>query len=98
MTAGVTEGLTYLQAIILGAIQGLTEFIPISSSGHLSLAPWIFGFTFLEQNPEISRSFDVALHVGTFLALLIAVRHEIPPLARPTPARPQAHARRRRAA
>lgn len=88
MTTGLivsaTDGLTYFQAVVLGIIQGLTEFIPISSSGHLSLAPWIFGFTFLEENPEISRTFDVALHVGTFLALLIAVRHEIPPLARAT--------------
>jgi len=53
------------QAIILGAIQGLTEFLPISSSAHLLLAPYFFGWDY--QGLE----FDVALHWGTLLALLI---------------------------
>ena len=52
------------QAIILGAVQGLTELLPISSSGHLALIPWIFKW------PEIG-SFDVALHFGTLLAIVI---------------------------
>ena len=52
------------QAIILGIIQGLTEFIPISSSAHLIIVPWLFGW----QDPGLA--FDVALHLGTLVALL----------------------------
>ena len=53
------------QAIILGIVQGLTEFLPISSSAHLNLFPWVLGWG---QMPE---SFDVALHIGTLLAIVI---------------------------
>jgi undecaprenyl-diphosphatase len=57
----------YLQAIILGIVQGLTEFIPISSSAHLIIVPWLFGW----NNPVLdSLTFDVALHLGTLLAVL----------------------------
>jgi undecaprenyl-diphosphatase len=56
-----------LQAAILGMVQGLTEFLPISSSGHLILIPWLLGW------PEVEDkiAFDAALHLGTILALLI---------------------------
>ena len=54
--------MTILQAIILGIVQGLTELLPISSSAHLNLIPWIF-------NWSIPDSFDVALHFGTLLAI-----------------------------
>ena len=57
--------MTIIQSIILGIVQGLTEFLPISSSGHLNLFPWILGW---EAMPE---SFDVALHIGTLLAIII---------------------------
>lgn len=57
--------MTIIQAIILGAVQGLTEFLPVSSSGHLNLFPWILGWN---QMPE---SFDVALHIGTLLAIVV---------------------------
>jgi undecaprenyl-diphosphatase len=53
------------QAIILGAVQGLTEFLPISSTAHLALIPWAFGW----RDPGLT--FDVALHVGTLAAVLI---------------------------
>ena len=53
------------QAIILGIAQGLTELLPISSSAHLKLIPWIFNW---ESMPE---SFDIALHLGTLLAITI---------------------------
>lgn len=59
--------ITIIEAIILGILQGITEFIPISSSAHLIIAPWLFGWT----NPALtSLSFDVALHLGTLLAVL----------------------------
>lgn len=54
-----------IHALILGIVQGLTEFLPVSSSAHLNLFPWIFGWE------EISASFDVALHLGTLLAILL---------------------------
>ena len=57
-----------VQAIILGIVQGLAEFIPISSSAHLIIVPWLFGW----NDPVLdSLTFDVALHLGTLLALLV---------------------------
>jgi undecaprenyl-diphosphatase len=58
--------MTTLQAIVLGVVQGLGEFLPISSSGHLIVVPWLLGW------PEHGLSFDVALHVGTLAAVLYA--------------------------
>ena len=55
-----------VQAILLGMLQGLGEFLPISSSGHLVAVPWLLGW------PEHGLSFDVALHVGTLAAVLYA--------------------------
>ena len=63
--------MSILQATILGIVQGLTELLPISSSAHLNLIPWIFNWT---QNAEFNISFeafDVALHAGTLLAIAI---------------------------
>ena len=57
--------MSIIHSIILGIVQGLTEFLPVSSSGHLNVFPWLFGW---EQMPE---SFDVALHLGTLLAIAI---------------------------
>ncbi|MBZ5631626.1 MAG: undecaprenyl-diphosphatase UppP [Acidobacteriia bacterium] len=54
-----------LHAIILGIIQGLTEFLPVSSSAHLALIPWLFGWN------DQGLSFDIALHVGTVLAVIV---------------------------
>ena len=54
-----------IHALILGVVQGLTEFLPVSSSAHLNLFPWIFGWE------KISESFDVALHLGTLLAIVL---------------------------
>ena len=58
------------QALILGITQGATELLPISSSGHLILVPWLGGWEFLEQNDEFNQTFDVALHVGTLVAVV----------------------------
>jgi undecaprenyl-diphosphatase len=62
--------MTPLQAIALGIIQGLSEFLPISSSAHLTLAPWLFGW----EDPGLA--FDVALHLGTLIAVLWYFRLE----------------------
>lgn len=56
--------MTVFQAIVLGVIQGLSEFLPISSSAHLALTPWVMGW------PQPGLSFDVALHLGTLIALV----------------------------
>ena len=56
-----------LKSIVLGLVQGLTEFIPISSSAHLIIIPWLFGWT---DAALTSLSFDVALHMGTLVAIL----------------------------
>ena len=57
--------MSIVQAIILGIVQGLTEFLPVSSSGHLNVFPWLLKWG------EMPDSFDVALHLGTLLALAI---------------------------
>jgi undecaprenyl-diphosphatase len=60
--------MTIFQAIVFGAVQGLTEFLPVSSTAHLILLPWALGW------PDPGLSFDVALHLGTLVALLIYFR------------------------
>jgi undecaprenyl-diphosphatase len=62
--------MTVFQALVLGVLQGLAEFLPISSSAHLSLAPWLFGWT------DPGLAFDVSLHVGTLIAVLWYFRAE----------------------
>src|SRR5215207_4466420 len=62
--------MTILQALVLGVMQGLAEFLPISSSAHLSLAPFLFGW----DDPGLA--FDVALHLGTLAAVLWYFRAE----------------------
>src|SRR5215831_7183934 len=57
--------LSSFQALVMGAVQGLTEFLPVSSSAHLILVPWLLNW----EDPGLA--FDVALHLGTLLALLI---------------------------
>jgi len=69
--------LPVLHAIILGIVQGLSEFLPISSSGHLILVPELFGWTELTSNDSLNKTFDVALHVGTLIAVLAYFRREV---------------------
>lgn len=68
--------MTILQAIILGLTQGASEYAPISSSGHLILVPWLFGWEIVE-NTDLNKTFDVALHMGTLLGALIYFRHDV---------------------
>jgi undecaprenyl-diphosphatase len=71
-----------LAAILLGAIQGFTEFLPVSSSAHLILARAFFGW---EMPPEFGLAFDVAVHVGTLAAILAYFRVEIANMLRALP-------------
>jgi undecaprenyl-diphosphatase len=73
-----TEGgsTSVLQAIVLGITQGLTEFAPVSSSGHLILVPWLFGWTIV-NNEALNKTFDVALHMGTLIGALIYFRSDV---------------------
>jgi undecaprenyl-diphosphatase len=71
-----------LEALLLGIVQGLTEFLPISSSGHLILVPWLQDYHFLEHDEAFNKTFDVALHAGTLIAVLAYFRDEIIGLAR----------------
>ena len=64
------NALTDSQALVLGIVQGLTELLPVSSSGHLILVPWAADWTFLEQHDSFNQTFDVALHLGTLVAVV----------------------------
>jgi undecaprenyl-diphosphatase len=65
------------QALVLGIVQGLTEFLPISSSGHLILVPWLADWHYLQENDAFNATFDVGLHIGTLVAVAAYFRHEI---------------------
>ncbi len=73
--------MSIFHAIVLGLVQGLTEFLPISSSGHLILAPWLFGWNDF-SNLETQRAFDAALHLGTLVAVLFYLRADLVPYVR----------------
>lgn len=65
-----------VHAIVLGLVQGLSEFLPISSSGHLLLVPWLFGWNDFDSE-STEKAFDVALHVGTIIAAAAYFRRDI---------------------
>ena len=69
--------MSWLEALLLGIVQGLTEFLPISSSGHLILVPWAQDYTFLRDNPEFNKTFDVALHIGTLAGVIFYFRKDL---------------------
>ena len=61
--------MSILEAILLGIVQGLTEFLPISSSGHLIIVPWLFDWNDLGDK-GVKKAFDVSLHIGTLIAIV----------------------------
>lgn len=69
--------MTVWEAIVLGFVQGATEYAPVSSSGHLILVPWLFGWEQLGGNADFAKSFDVALHMGTLLGAVIYFRRDL---------------------
>ena len=64
-------------ALALGVLQGPAELLPVSSSGHITLVPWLLRWPYPDLDPELRKSFEVALHAGTALALLIGLRAEV---------------------
>ena len=69
------------QALILGLVQGATELLPISSSGHLILVPWVADWEFLKEHDAFNQTFDVSLHLGTLVAVVLYFREDLVRLA-----------------
>lgn len=69
--------MSILEALLLGVVQGLTEFLPISSSGHLVIVPWLQDYRFLLDDEQFNKVFDVALHAGTLVAAIYYFRREV---------------------
>jgi undecaprenyl-diphosphatase len=65
------------RALLLGAMHGPAELLPISSSGHVALIPWLLRWDYADVDPELRKAFEVVLHAGTAAALLITLRHEV---------------------
>ena len=78
-----------VHAIVLGIVQGLSEFLPISSSGHLLVVPWLFDWDDFAGNDSLEKAFDVALHIGTLVALVAYFRTELWVLVRDGLTRPR---------
>jgi undecaprenyl-diphosphatase len=81
-TRGRRPRLRVGEAAILGLLHGPAELLPVSSSGHVTLIPWLAGWEYASVEPELRKAFEVALHAGTAAALLIALRDEVDDAAR----------------
>ncbi|MDP9344354.1 MAG: cyclase family protein, partial [Actinomycetota bacterium] len=64
-------------ALALGVLHGPTELLPVSSSAHTTLVPWLLGWPYEELDGELRKAFEVSLHAGTAAALLIGLRDEV---------------------
>jgi undecaprenyl-diphosphatase len=86
MSSGKTSpragGLSLGEAAVLGLLQGLTELLPVSSSAHITLIPWLGGWPYATLDPELRKSFEVALHAGAGAALAIDMRSDLGEAAR----------------
>ena len=77
MSEGVDDRIPAGRALALAVVQGPSELLPISSSAHIVLVPWLAGWDWDELDPEVRKSFEVALHAGAAAALLIGQRRLI---------------------
>jgi undecaprenyl-diphosphatase len=76
------ERLKLSHAVALGALHGPAELLPVSSSAHTTLVPWLLGWSYPDLDAELRKAFEVALHAGTAAALLIGLRDEVADAAR----------------
>jgi undecaprenyl-diphosphatase len=74
--------LTLSHALALGALHGPAELLPVSSSAHTTLVPWLLGWPYAELDAELRKAFEVALHAGTAAALVVGLRDEVAEAAR----------------
>jgi undecaprenyl-diphosphatase len=77
LSGGADGAIPAARAIALGIVQGPAELLPVSSSAHIVLVPWLAGWDWERLDPEVRKSFEVALHGGAALALLIGQRETI---------------------
>lgn len=71
------DSLPLRHALALGLLHGPAELLPVSSSGHTTLVPWLLGWPYPALDPELRKAFEVGLHAGTAAGLLIALRGEV---------------------
>ncbi|HYZ81062.1 MAG TPA: undecaprenyl-diphosphate phosphatase [Solirubrobacteraceae bacterium] len=76
-TRGTGQEIALREALVLGALHGPAELLPISSSGHVAVIPWLLGWDYRDVDAELRKAFEVALHAGTAAALLITLRTEV---------------------
>ncbi len=81
--------MSILHAVVLGIVQGLAEYLPVSSSGHLILVPWLLGWDDFAGDESLHKAFDVALHLGTLVGAVAYFRSDIRRLARAAIVGPQ---------
>src|SRR5437763_13922709 len=75
--------LSVTRAAALGLLHGPAELLPLSSSAHVTLVPWLLGWDLDRLEPDLRKSFEVALHAGTAAALAIALREELSAMVSP---------------
>jgi len=76
------DALTVPRALVLGAVHGPAELLPISSSAHVTVVPYLLGWDYAQAEADLRKAFEVALHAGTALALLVGLRDEVAATAR----------------
>src|SRR5947209_9010253 len=77
MSSPSSGRLSLRRALALGALHGPAELLPISSSAHVALVPWLLGWNYDELDGELRKAFEVALHAGTAVGMLLALREEL---------------------